>query len=292
MPKCICVLVLFLLCFACLGAQEAEAAQPSVEDLQLQIQAMSDSLLQLREQEIFSEFGFRDTDRLQDVAAKLEIVNLAQWKNYLGLEPANAVLDRMSLRRLGITPYRALLAQQYSIHGFTELSTLAELAAQRSLPLKKIRAFAGRDPNSKIHDSYSLQALGRKPADFEKFEQIFAANRIRYGFSILAFGVLIVFFALAVTALIIGQLRHLNRKPKADSRAIILDSQGRVKSQPPDLNSDVIAAAIATLHLYRQGIEERRRLLLTFRRARSDQWHGSTALNMPNRDILRKRSGS
>lgn len=292
MPKYIWILVLFLLCFTCLAAQETETTEPSVEDLQLQIQAMSDSLLQLREQEIFSEFGFRDTDRLQDVAAKLEIVNLAGWKSYLGLEPANAVLDNMSLRKLGITPYRALLAQQYSIHGFTELSTLAELAAHKRLPLKKIRAFAGVEPGSKKYDGYSLQALGREPADFVEFAQKFVANRLRYGFSITAFGVLIVFFALGITALVIGQLRHLNRKPKEESKTLVLTPHGKVKSQPPDLNSDVIAAVIATLHLYRQGIEERRRLLLTFRRTRSDQWHSSTALNMPNREILRKRSGS
>lgn len=291
MAKTLVIALIALLCAAAAWAQEAPAAEaPSLEDLQLQIQAMSDSLLQIRESEIFSEYGFRDTDKLEDVAAKLEIKNLPQWKTYLEIEPDNPVLDRMSLRKLGISPFRALLAQQFSIHGFTELSTLGELARLKQLPVKKLRQFAGVAGTDKSRDGYSLQALGKQPEEFEEFAAEFQDGKLKYGLSITMVGVLIVFTSLAVTALVISQLRHLNRKPKAEERTLVVTSSGKVKQQPPDLNADVIAAAIAALHLYRHSIEERRRLLLTFRRARSDQWRDSAILNMPNRDILRKRS--
>jgi len=89
--------------------------------------------------------------------------------------------------------------------------------------------------------------------------------------------------------LVISQLRHLNKKPKQADRTLVLDAKGNIVAQPHDLNSDVIAALITALHLHKQSIEDRRRLLLTFRRAHSDQWRSSAVLNMPNRDILRTR---
>lgn len=291
MAKKLVIALLILLCAAYTAAQgQTERSAPSLEDLQLQIQAMSDSLLQLRESEVQSEYGFKDTDRLADVAAKLKIANLPQWKTYLEIEPDNPALDKMSLRKLGISPYRALLAQQFSIHGFTELSTLGDLAHLKQLPVKKLRQFAGIAGSDKSRDGYSLQALGKTPAEFQAYLTAFGKTQMRFGLNITLVGVLIVFAALALVALIIGQLRHLNRPPKAKDRTLVVTTSGKVKQQPADLNADVIAAAITALHLYRQGIEERRRLLLTFRRARIDQWRDSALLNMPNRDILRKRS--
>ncbi|MCB5284612.1 MAG: OadG family protein [Candidatus Cloacimonetes bacterium] len=284
------IIFVLLLLPLCLGLAAQEVEEPSFEDLQLQIQAMSDSLLQLRESEVISAYGFKDTDKLADVAAKLEIRDLERWKEYLGIEPKNEVLDRMSLRRLGITPFRALLAQQYSIYGFTELSSIGELAAQKQLPVKKLRQFAGIDSADKSFDNYSLQALNRTPEELVTFENDFNDNKMGFGLSILGFGVLIVFSALALTALVISQLKHLNAKPKKTDSALVLTPSGKVKARPVDMNADVIAAAITALHLHKHDIEERRRLLLTFRRAGSDQWRGSVMLNMPNREILRKRS--
>ena len=288
MARIIVLTLLLLLSSMSLLAQEVE--QPSIEDLQIQIQAMSDSLLQLRESQVVSAYGIRDTDKLLDAAAKLEIADLASWKDYLGIEPNNEVLDQMSLRRLGITPYRALLAQQYSIYGFTELSTLGELAAQKQLPVKKVRQFAGIDSADKSFDNHSLQALDRSPEEMVAFENQFNRDKLRFGLTLLGIGVLMVFSALAITALVIGQLKHLNRQPKAATAQLVLSASGKVLARPVDMNADVIAAAIAALHLYKHEIEERRRLLLTFRRAGSDQWRGSAMLNMPNRHILRKRS--
>jgi len=283
----ISLILLLLLACGLVWAQPEDLAKTSLEDLQSQLQAMSDSLLQYREREIISEFGFRDTDRLQDVASKLEIVQLREWKNYLGIEPDNPALDKMSLRKLGISPYRALLAQQFSIYGFTELSTLSDLARQKHLPVKKLREFAGLSSLDKRYDEYSLQALGRAPEQFVAFAEDFNANRIRYGLSITGMGLLIVFSALALTALIIGQLKRLNPKPRPVQAALTLDARGKVLHHAPDLNSDLIAALITTLHLHTSSIEERRRLLLTFHRARTNLWRGSGVLNFPNRDHSR-----
>ncbi|HNQ43236.1 MAG TPA: hypothetical protein PKI59_02355, partial [Candidatus Cloacimonadota bacterium] len=140
-------------------------------------QAVSDSLAQVREQEILSEYGFRDSNTLKEVALRLNIGNTTKWKQYLGIEPANTKLDDMTLRRLDITPYRALLAQQYSIYGYTELSSLSEIAATLSIPLKKLKAMLGNDdPLDKSWDHMSLQALGFIPEDIQAVAAEFSDN--------------------------------------------------------------------------------------------------------------------
>ncbi|HQQ67756.1 MAG TPA: hypothetical protein PLX77_02900, partial [Candidatus Cloacimonadota bacterium] len=59
----------------------------------MQAKAITDSLSQSREQEILTDYGFRDLDTLTSVARKLQIRDMSRWKAALGLEPANKTLD-------------------------------------------------------------------------------------------------------------------------------------------------------------------------------------------------------
>jgi hypothetical protein len=54
-----------------------------------QAEAITDSVSQSREQEILTDYGFRDLDTLTSVAKKLQIRDVNRWKAALGLEPAN-----------------------------------------------------------------------------------------------------------------------------------------------------------------------------------------------------------
>lgn len=285
-------LVLFGVLF--LAAQEVEFdpeyEELTLEELQSQIHAVSDSLVQMRESYILSEYDIKVTDKLKTVAEKMEIQDIVRWKAYMEIEPENEALDEKSLRQLGITPYQALLAQQYSIYGLTELSKLGDLARQKQIPLKKMREFVGVKSTDKSRDEHSLQSFNKTPEDMEAFENEFKEGKLNYGLNILLWGVSFVFSALAITALAIAQLKRLNREPKKGKADLILDPAGNVKAKAPDLDVHIIAAAIAAFHMHKQGIDERRRLLLTFKRPHSDQWRGSAILNMPNRQILRKRS--
>jgi hypothetical protein len=253
-------------------------------------QAVSDSLLLQREKEIVTEFGFRDTNPLNEVAQKLMIEDYASWKSYLGLEPRNKALDNMSLRRLGIAPYRALLAQQFSVYGFTELSSLTEVSAKLSFPIKKLKTVLKlSDPLSRNWDGYSLQALDITPKQVEDIRQDFDDNRLAYGGSITLVGMLTVFLALLLTRIIIGQLIHLNRPPKTKKVDIKLGAGGKVLAANATLNQNVIVAAITALHIHQQSIEDRRRLVLTYRRTPTNQWRASAVLSMPNREMSGKR---
>lgn len=252
-------------------------------------QASSDSLVLAREQEIQSEYGFRDSNTLTDVAKRLHIKELKRWKAALGLEPENQVVNSMTLRKLGITPYRALLAQQTVLYRYNELSTLAEVAATLSIPIKKLKAMLGNDnPLDKSWDTLSLQALGIELDTIKEVQQDYQENIISYGGSVLLVGMLVVFSALILTSLVIRQLVHLNAKTKA-APTLTFSSSGQLKSAPKTMNSNVIVAAVTALHIHKMEIEERRKMVLTFRRTPTNQWRASAVLRMPNREMTSVR---
>lgn len=252
-------------------------------------QAEADSLLLAREQEILSEYGFRDSNTLTDVAKKLEIEDLRSWKMALGLEPDNKVLDNMTLRKLAITPYRALLAKQTVTYKYNEMSTISEIAFKFSIPVKKFKALLGNhDPLDTSWDNTSLQALGISLDTVQAVKQEFEGDILSYGGSVLIVGVLVVFLALILTSIVISQLVHLNRKSSKES-IIKVSSSGQVKSAPKNISSNVIVAAVTALHMHQMDIEERRRMVLTFRRTPTNQWRASAVLSMPNREMTSVR---
>jgi len=286
MSRNILILLVPLLMISGLHAQTQEA---TAQDLQSSIAAASDSLVKQRELEVRSEYGFSETDQLDEVAKLLGIKDLARWKSYLGIEPANKVLDKMSLRKLGITPYKALLAKQFSIYGFTELTTMLELASLRNVPIKKLRNLVGINSLERGKDGFSMQALELDPAHMDSLTQQFNQGTLPYGLSVTAVGMLIVFSALLITSIIIGQLMRVNKKPRLEDRHLVIDRSGKLVSGHHNIDPDVVAAAITALHLYKTAIQERRRLLLTFKRTPTNQWRASQVLEMPNRELFRSR---
>lgn len=288
MYKRIIIIILSLYGASLVLAQSPPSANPSQPELTGQ-PAVPDSLLRAMSKQVQQEFDFMDTDILADVATALGITDMAKWKGYLGLEPQNTALDKRTLRSLGIPPYHAYLGKQFILHGFTEQSTLAEIANRASLPIKKVRQELGIPTLDRGRDAYSLQALGVSVARMDSLIAGFDRHRIPYGVSITGVGMLIVFLALLITSIVIGQLIHLNRKPRKQAEKLVINHSGKLVSASKDINHNTIAAAITALFLYKQQIEERRRLLLTFTRTPTNQWRASGVLDMPNRVILRNR---
>ncbi|MCB5229948.1 MAG: OadG family protein [Candidatus Cloacimonetes bacterium] len=268
--------------------EEEEELEPIAQDLLMRIEAVSDSLLTLREQEVREQYGFSDKDKLEEVAELLEIENVDRWKSYLKLEAANKALDKISLRDLGITPYQTLLAKQYSIHRFTELSTMAEVAALYSIPIKSMRSLLGFDPLDEGKDNFSLQALEISTTDVVAMTTQFEAKTIPYGWSVTGAGMLIVFSALLIVSLIISQLKRVNIKPKKEEVHMVLNQKGKLVTRH-NIDPNAVAAVIAVLHLYQTGIREHRKQLLTIKRTPTNQWRASQVMNMPNREHLRSR---
>lgn len=289
MRQIIICLILITLC-GFVAAQENGLSEKEQEAHELisRIEAVSDSLLQLRDEEVRSLFGFTDRDKLIDVANLLAIENMDAWKSYLKLEPANKALDNLSLRNLNISPYQALLAQQYSIHRFTELSTLGEIASLKNMPIKKLRHFLDIYSLDSSKDGFSLQALGTTPSQIDSLDKSFKKASVNYGVTLTAVGMLIVFSALLITSIVIGQLKHVNKKPKIEDRPLMIDRSGKLVSQT-NIDPNIVVAAITALYLYQSGIQEQRKQMLTFKRTPTNQWRASQVMNMPNRELLRTR---
>lgn len=253
--------------------------------------ALADSVIVQRESEILEDFGIRDSSRLAEVARVLKVEDIPRWKAYLKLEAANSKLNERSLRQLGITPYTAFLASQSARYGYSELSTLQEVATVLNFPIKKLKAMLGHDldPNSKAMDHRSLESLDISPEEIEAKEKEFKEHQLDYGLALTLIGMLVVFAALLVTSIVISQLVHTNKAEKKAPAEIRITASGKLLKVPKDMNRDVIAAAITALHIYETTIRERRKLQLTFNRDAVNTWRNSAAFNMPNSEFTRRR---
>lgn len=281
----IIIIILSIWC-AVFGVEPATADTSSASNT-MQIDLIK--LLEQREKDLQDEYGYRDTDTLKEVAKALNVSDIVKWKQYLNVEPDNPNLDNSSLRKLDITRYRAFLAKQYSDYDFTEISTLTEISAVNSVPIKKLRTLLGLPSLSKSRDGSSLQALGLDIASVDSLIAEFKHDVLPYGLSVTLVGMLVVFIALFITSIIISQLIHLNKKPKTEDKRLVIDSRGKLIVAPDHLSNNLIAAAITALHIYKTSIEERRRLALTFKRTPTNQWRASGVIDMPNRELFRSR---
>jgi hypothetical protein len=255
-------------------------------------QSVLDSIAIVRTKEIMQEFGFSDSYRLSEVADRLKIGDVKRWKTFLGLEPENSKLDSRSLRQLGITPLQAVLAQESTIYGFNELNTVSELSKALTIPSKYLKQKMGIDPLDRSVDNSSIQALDFSVDQINQIKLTFDKEKMALGGSITFVGLLVVFSALILTSIIIGKLQHFNAKqPKTKPIPTIkISKSGTVISSPRTMSQNVIVAAITALHIHNQTIEERKKLLLTFKRTPINLWHASNVINMPNREYMRRRS--
>lgn len=255
-------------------------------------EAISDSLQEMRESAIQSEFGIRESLSLSQVAEILEVEDLAMLKRTLGLEAQNEVLDNRSLRQLGITPYNAFIASQTVRYGFSELDRLIDVAAHLNMPIKKLKNMLGPplDPLSNDMDNRSLQALGISPERVVEIKTEFDDQRIPYGISLTMVGMLVVFSALFITSLVISQIIRFNKASKKPVTHIKISSTGKVVKTAVNTSQDIVIAAITALYIYEHNIKERRRLQLTFNRSNANTWRSSASLRMPNREYRQKRS--
>ncbi len=286
------ITAIILLCLTMILFADPPRKTPPEPATQDQIAAVADSIVTQKEQVLLEEYGIRESSSLASVAGILKVRDITVWKHYLGLEAENSKLDKRTLRQLGITPYKAFLASQSAEYGFSELNTIAEVAARLNMPIKKLKAMLGRglDPLTKTMDNRSLQSLDISPEDVRKVDRDFRDNQVNYSLILTFIGMLTVFVALLITSIVISQLVHINSKKKKPVQEIRITQTGKVVKAPKDLNRDVIAAAVAALHIYEHTIKERRRLILTFDRNTTSQWRASSVLNMPNREFFRKRS--
>lgn len=267
------------------------AVENTNSDTSEEIEAISDSLRILREESIAKETGVRENDTLQEAATKLEVpeIGFQSWKSFLGLEAKNEQINSKTMKELGISLYQAELAKQTLLYDIHEANTLLEIAAIKKVPVKKLKALLDLDPLDKNLDQYSIQVHGYPPEVVSKICDEFQDKTVLYGSSITLVGMLIVFSSLALISLIVSQLVRIDQKTLPKDTKIKITKSGILKAAPKDINRDTIVAAITALHLHVHQIEERRRLLLTFKRAPLNLWHSTNVISMPNLNFQASR---
>ncbi len=257
---------------------------PIASQAELDQMAVEDSLITLREEIIAKETGISETDNLIKTAEKLEISPLyyGAWKSRLGLEARNKQLDLRSLKDLGISIYQAELAKQTLYFGFNESNSLSEIATIKKIPIKKLKSLLDINPLNRAKDSYSIQVHGFTPEQITDICEEFDSKTALYGSSITVVGMLIVFSSLAIISLVVSQLVRFDRMTHAKDSKIKITKSGILKAAPKNVNRDTIVAAITALHLHIHQIEERRRLILTFKRTPLNLWNSTNVISMPN----------
>lgn len=269
------IFFILLLSVSCLFS--VETASESAEII------VSDSLKQSIEQRVEDEFGINENTTLATAAKTLKL-DLNILKDQLGLDIKNSRLDKMKLSQLGISTYSVLLAQETIQYGFNESYTLLQIAQKFSIPVKKLKSLLGFDTLDASLNNRSLLSLDISLEGIAKANKEFDQSLFKIGSSIVLVGISVVFLALLLTAIIIGQLRHLNidrdNKKPADLK---ISSTGKLVNKGKDIGNNEIIAVITTLHLYTHNLEERRRITMTYRRRNINLWHITGLTNMPNR---------
>ncbi len=254
-----------------------------------QSNTISDSLMQIIESRVKSEYGITDNSTLVQTAEVMK-VELNELKKQLGLDVKNIQLDKMRLRQLGVSVYQVLLAHETIQYGFNTTSSLSHISAQYSVPIKKLKSLLALDPNDITLNQRSIQSLEISLDSVRAAINEYNETLLNTGGNIVLVGVLVVFLSLLVTSLVIMQLRHLNfltqEKPaKAD---IKITKSGKLLSAKPHVSNNDIAAVVTALHLFQYQLEERRRLALTFHREKANFWRADGLYAMPNRNFTKK----
>jgi hypothetical protein len=271
-----------IIVFSCLVYSIEPAAITEAE-------AIPDSLLQTFEKRVEEVYGITENSTLLSVSQKFQ-VDLGVLKKQLNLDSKNSKLDNMRLKALGISTYQALLAQETIQYGYNEASTLEQISVKLSIPIKKFKSILSLDPLDRSLNSRTVQSLGLTLDNIANAKTTFDESIYQMGTSVTIVGMMVVFFSLLITSIMIFLLKYIDSNPKTVNKApdIKINNQGRVLSAKSSISNNDIIAAITAFYIYSNQIEERRRLSLTFNRAKANYWHASGYNEMPNRLYQRK----
>ncbi len=174
--------------------------------------------------------------------------------------------------------------------------TLSQICDKLNIPVKKIKSLLQTEldayneannqdlPNyHRDWDAKTLADLKVTPERFKEVYQKFIDERYEFGGNITIVGISVVFVSLLVICLLIGLFEHIGkeRKPKTKSKTVAT-SVGNVTGDAESMSSNSIVAVIIALHKYRTEIEERRKIMLTFKRTPVSLWGSHNKGDMPN----------
>jgi Na+-transporting methylmalonyl-CoA/oxaloacetate decarboxylase gamma subunit len=162
--------------------------------------------------------------------------------------------------------------------------SIRQISGNAKIPIRKMIEYLGLD--EKVDVNAPLTELNLNDADLQKAVSIYQERKKEYYIGIVVVGMGTVFISLIVVALIIAQLRHIDKKKKTKGRTVPTFSSAGLQTSEED---DIVAAIITSLFLYELEVEENNKLLLTWKRTPLSMWKASNYIPMNEIDPSRRK---
>jgi Na+-transporting methylmalonyl-CoA/oxaloacetate decarboxylase gamma subunit len=166
----------------------------------------------------------------------------------------------------------------------TESITLRQFSEHTCIPVRKVIEYLELPQDSSIDQP--LAELNRSSDDLKKVINRFKKNKPAYSLGIVLIGMGTVFASLILVALVIGQLRHLDKKKRKSIARIPAYSTAGLNTSEED---EIVAAIVSTIFLYELEVEEDNRLMLTWKRTPLSMWKAARFIPMNEIDPSRRK---
>ncbi len=263
---------LFLLCVSPLFAQEQDSLDIMIS----------------RQIELF---GFSEDNTLAEVSS---IVNISvdSLVTQFKLSKKDKKIASRRLKNLRLDPENIVLFRDTIKYGFNHNFSLFEISKKLNIPIKKLLEYLDLNIQDKTNYNKSLLELHISTQEIDIINKKFIENKPEFGAILTIIGMLVVFCALIITALVISQMAHFNKKTKViPATSSVQTPVGTITTKKKeDLSSAAIVAVITAIHMRMHELDEESKIMLTWKRANISMWQATGKVQFPNSqyDHLRK----
>lgn len=237
-------------------------------------------------------FGFSENFTLGQAAEKVNLP-VDSLRVHFKLNKADMKIAGRTLKILRLDPEDIVKYKDDLTYNFNHGFTLKETAKFQCIPIKKLLEYLKLPIQDKSNYDKTLLELNIKPSMIIDIKKEFDSNLKNFGAILTMLGMLVVFLALAITALVLTQLIHLNKmkgsghahgsKDASSTNSSVTTPIGKIKApRPEDLSSAAIVAVITAIHLRMNELEEEGKIMLTWRRANVSMWQATGKVQFPN----------
>lgn len=256
--------ILFLAFFSLLNAQEQDSLDIMVS----------------RQIELF---GFSEENTLNEVSSMINI-SVDSLVTQFKLSKKDKKIASRKLKNLRLDPENIVLFKDTIKFNFNHNFTLLELSKKLNIPIKKLLEFLDLNIQDKSNYNKTLLELHISTQEIDEINKKFIEEKPEFGAVLTIIGMLVVFCALIITALVISQMAHFNKKTKVIPAASSVQTPiGIVTTKKnEDLSSAAIVAVVTAIHMRMHELDEESKLMLTWKRANVSMWQATGKVQFPN----------
>lgn len=162
--------------------------------------------------------------------------------------------------------------------------SILQLSAEKKIPVNKLIQYL--DLKDSCDVNIPVCRMDRDSSAIAKALDDFEKNETAFHFGIVLVGMFTVFVSLILVALIISQLRFINKKKRKSQPQLPHKSELNFSDNH---NEDIVAAILTTLYLHELEIEENNKLLLTWKRTPLSMWKAARFIPMNEIDPSRRK---